>query len=843
MSSPGDTPPVLPEWTKKGIAEQPEELNVEPIRAVRGRSGSVDIGSSAKGHGHRRSGSIPNIGSFARKMVDNTVGSLTPRGSRRRGKSQTASTKNSSLLRSSSSDFPEGGRSRSNSRIGSAPILENPVVFTPTDASLLHAVDYHVIRKKVFSQIEGILLGLAQTKGDILSPASIHNKKYIAQVNEDMSYHVETLRDYCIAASIDEDDPSKYNCESIPGSQNAAPVQSGCDSPTLTGSVVPNERRGALIAIRIVANALVCMKMYLSLFSNDTAVYLHDVLRIVGDCIDNPGIAGQLVANVPLPADIVRSDLSAIVRRSARNRMRQNMRVRVIELFSNRDDGIRYMSGPLRYSKKKKSPPDAKKRPCDVVLTRKALYIRKGDADPDTSADNYGSVPGLSDGTRHPFNVSSGNVDVYPLSTVGLVRPFLSEDDLAGGASAVDSPCASPTNSPGPRRRAVTTSTVPTLAGSSSSGNIAAKPDATAFVVEVGGGKNIYLAADTLKQSNRWIMALGGLLNHNNNLALVPQVSVNRITNISQHKGGCVKSSFDEEWSYFKNGTLRNDLGSSKEKYRWNGTTLLALSGDTVGSGVWNGAWLAWYSRGKDAVSARDVLYDFERTPRYLYLYDPATREYHSPDNTRTWKWTRHFLANKTGSGEWIVEGDVPEAVVFFLQMQRYARHDLPEVLEVEDEVNDGLAEAMAETLPATAPELPAMSVPSAVAPPELPPDIPNLPGNIEIAPNGSVRTKKEKGDTLSWLDFVGETEASAPKARGKEEDPPPLPPATAAAIAPNSLTDCAPPPLPSNSTPPLMRANTSPLSMSVDSSAGNSGDKDKYPRSEASCLRDTVPS
>jgi hypothetical protein len=72
--------------------------------------------------------------------------------------------------------------------------------------------------------------------------------------------------------------------------------------------------------------------------------------------------------------------------------------------------------------------------------------------------------------------------------------------------------------------------------------------------------------------------------------------------------------------------------------------------------GKWNGVSLVW-------------LHESLSSPLH-YSWDSFIREFtHSLDSNQVWKWTRHFLANKLGSGEWSVEGSVPEPVIMFLQL------------------------------------------------------------------------------------------------------------------------------------------------------------------------------
>ena len=55
--------------------------------------------------------------------------------------------------------------------------------------------------------------------------------------------------------------------------------------------------------------------------------------------------------------------------------------------------------------------------------------------------------------------------------------------------------------------------------------------------------------------------------------------------------------------------------------------------------------------------------------PKWLafYQWNRLDQEYTSENSN--WMWTRHFLANKNGGGEWITEGSVPEPFVMFLEI------------------------------------------------------------------------------------------------------------------------------------------------------------------------------
>ena len=131
------------------------------------------------------------------------------------------------------------------------------------------------------------------------------------------------------------------------------------------------------------------------------------------------------------------------------------------------------------------------------------------------------------------------------------------------------------------------------------------------------------------------------------------------------YKGGEIKSSYDEEWSFSADGILQSEIIIGPElKFRWDGEMLVGLNPNStqLGSGKWNGISIKWM---KD--NSSECLLQFD--------WDFFLREYtNNVDKNVVWKWTRHFLASKFGSGEWIVEGSVPEPVVMFLQIIRYFR-------------------------------------------------------------------------------------------------------------------------------------------------------------------------
>ena len=134
-------------------------------------------------------------------------------------------------------------------------------------------------------------------------------------------------------------------------------------------------------------------------------------------------------------------------------------------------------------------------------------------------------------------------------------------------------------------------------------------------------------------------------------------------------KGGEIKSSYDEDWSYSADGLITSVYGIAEQyEFRWDGEMIIGTNeiSRELGSGKWNGITLIWYDEQSNGMIT---------TPTIRYDWHKTEREYHNPlDKSQVWKWTRHFLASKFGAGEWIVEGNIPEPVVMFLQIIRTCR-------------------------------------------------------------------------------------------------------------------------------------------------------------------------
>jgi hypothetical protein len=134
-------------------------------------------------------------------------------------------------------------------------------------------------------------------------------------------------------------------------------------------------------------------------------------------------------------------------------------------------------------------------------------------------------------------------------------------------------------------------------------------------------------------------------------------------------KGGQIKSSYEEEWAYSADGVLWSQIGVDGEySYRWDGEMLIGLNplSRALGAGRWDGIALVWNFEASNGMISK---------PTMRFDWYQSEREYHNVlEPSQIWKWTRHFLASKFGAGEWILEGNVPEPVVMFLQIIRTLR-------------------------------------------------------------------------------------------------------------------------------------------------------------------------
>ncbi|EFA79674.1 hypothetical protein PPL_07365 [Heterostelium album PN500] len=180
------------------------------------------------------------------------------------------------------------------------------------------------------------------------------------------------------------------------------------------------------------------------------------------------------------------------------------------------------------------------------------------------------------------------------------------------------------------------------------------------------------------KDAAMWMLAIDGLPRKNFdtnqsciNLYIKETLLESICSNVVNYRrsvaGGVVRSSHGEEWTYRADGTLYNsehldaNVKAKDLKYIWNGQ-LLVPAKDTVknlGSGKWNGVWLAWY---------------YNNMPFLKYMWQHESNEYLNQNPKLSYKWASRGLVSKIGVGEWLIEGNVPETVVMFIQCLRYCR-------------------------------------------------------------------------------------------------------------------------------------------------------------------------
>jgi len=184
------------------------------------------------------------------------------------------------------------------------------------------------------------------------------------------------------------------------------------------------------------------------------------------------------------------------------------------------------------------------------------------------------------------------------------------------------------------------------------------------------------LSADDKVTMAKWVLAIDGLKLKCFNSCINQFLKKVLLHNVykENYKGGFIKSSFEEEWMYSNDGILQCteaswnvDGGASSLTYLWDGQQLVPQNGSySLGWGKFNGFLFEW--------RLGDVGFLENSTKLKEYYWEEIEKEYITDDPSLSWKWTRHFLTLKHGVGEWIVEGEVPEPVVFFLSLLRFSR-------------------------------------------------------------------------------------------------------------------------------------------------------------------------
>eukprot|EP00008_Paramoeba_atlantica_P003754 CAMPEP_0201489632 /NCGR_PEP_ID=MMETSP0151_2-20130828/23083_1 /ASSEMBLY_ACC=CAM_ASM_000257 /TAXON_ID=200890 /ORGANISM="Paramoeba atlantica, Strain 621/1 / CCAP 1560/9" /LENGTH=306 /DNA_ID=CAMNT_0047875285 /DNA_START=65 /DNA_END=985 /DNA_ORIENTATION=- len=177
--------------------------------------------------------------------------------------------------------------------------------------------------------------------------------------------------------------------------------------------------------------------------------------------------------------------------------------------------------------------------------------------------------------------------------------------------------------------------------------------------------KEFTLCFETLEDLIQWAVCFDSILSNGYKRVLLRPEEKREfleIMNGAYSKGGIAKClcENEEEWQYH-GGCLSFQDPSSGGTYSWDGLELMPKGEDTAKTltASWDGSLIR-------------ILKNFSVVARYFYV--PESKEYICLDNeSRSWKWTRHFLANKENKGaSWLMEGSVPHPIFMILQGFRY---------------------------------------------------------------------------------------------------------------------------------------------------------------------------
>eukprot|EP00026_Physarum_polycephalum_P006870 Phypoly_transcript_06923.p1 GENE.Phypoly_transcript_06923~~Phypoly_transcript_06923.p1 ORF type:complete len:561 (+),score=71.45 Phypoly_transcript_06923:255-1685(+) len=225
------------------------------------------------------------------------------------------------------------------------------------------------------------------------------------------------------------------------------------------------------------------------------------------------------------------------------------------------------------------------------------------------------------------------------------------------------------------------------------------------FHIGCADGTILNLAATDKTQMAAWMLAIDGTKHNfsfNSSMDPTEKAALIRYHSFEGRKGGHVKSNHpggEQDWAYFKEGELGVAEGEEKNgiSFKWNGEVLYANKRQQNGEPVttcltarWNGITLAYYFLPSNLLRIETKKPIFIPTPVVTYSWYEHDREYRPIEGSRVpiYKWTRHFLVEKsapTGTGEWIVEGDIPEPLVMTLQLYQYHKITPPTILPTED--------------------------------------------------------------------------------------------------------------------------------------------------------------
>jgi hypothetical protein len=217
------------------------------------------------------------------------------------------------------------------------------------------------------------------------------------------------------------------------------------------------------------------------------------------------------------------------------------------------------------------------------------------------------------------------------------------------------------------------------------------------FNISCLDGTVLHFAAPDKAQMASWMLSIDGIKHNfsfNTCMEQAEKTALLRHFSYEQWKGGYVKSNHQQgegDWAYLKDGTLCVTEGEEKHgiSFKWNGEIMQAnrkstsgpeLTANTGLTARWNGITLAYYFLPNTPVHKNSKQTIFIPKPVVTYSWYEHDREYRPIEgiNIPSYKWTRHFFLEKAapaGSGEWIVEGDIPEPIVMILQLYHYHKN------------------------------------------------------------------------------------------------------------------------------------------------------------------------
>jgi len=200
------------------------------------------------------------------------------------------------------------------------------------------------------------------------------------------------------------------------------------------------------------------------------------------------------------------------------------------------------------------------------------------------------------------------------------------------------------------------------------------------IVTTCKGNRTFLLSAESKKAMGRWILLIDGLKNiefakFQSSMDIELKHNLLNLLFMEGFSGGMIKFFSDsgstkptEEWQYSSAGTLKNlsgvtTLDNQPLVFHWNAARLSpATSDNDFGYGIWDGVRLAWFNS--------------DGTLHYPYNFMIENQEMVNTDKYLSCELEGTILRT-SGKQEWrILDGDVPECILMFLQIIRLVRLD-----------------------------------------------------------------------------------------------------------------------------------------------------------------------